>query len=240
MIVRAQQTTVHQNGVNSSLGKLSSAFSGDKVVQTIQLSGNATWHAGSLEDSGIVNLTASTDGSSQMQLTLNNLGNKSETQVGNGSSAVCKWAGADGLPKEVDALNCWKPVLWFMPAFSLQASLLPSYMQVADLGIGTVGKSATEYRHIQCKLLFSDLPESLTEEAALQSTSDIGLDIESQLPAVLSYSVHPDSGALPPINIEIRYSNYRLVDGTQIPFSIQRYVNGSLQLDIVISSAQIG
>ncbi len=56
---------------------------------------------------------------------------------------------------------------------------------------------------------------------------------------VLAYSVQPDKGPATKIAIEIRYSDYRAVNGATIPFHIQRYVNGSLQLDIQISSAQI-
>lgn len=71
------------------------------------------------------------------------------------------------------------------------------------------------------------------------STTDIGLDTVSLLPAVLAYSVHPDNGAPVSIAIEIHYSDYRTVSGVQIPFHIQRYVNGFLQLDILVSSAAV-
>jgi hypothetical protein len=60
------------------------------------------------------------------------------------------------------------------------------------------------------------------------------------LPAVLAYTVHPDNGAQGvTIAIEVHYSDYRTVNGVQVPFLIQRYVNGSLQLEISVSSAQI-
>jgi hypothetical protein len=39
--------------------------------------------------------------------------------------------------------------------------------------------------------------------------------------------------------IEVRYSNYQNAMGAKVPFHIQRYVNGSLQLDLVIQSAQV-
>ncbi len=66
----AQGTT--SESVNSSgiLGQLSASFSGGQVVQSVQLSGNATWYVGSLVDSGTVSLTASTSGSAQMQVAL--------------------------------------------------------------------------------------------------------------------------------------------------------------------------
>jgi hypothetical protein len=93
---------------NSAMSQLSAAFSGGKAVQRVQLSGNATWYAGSLEDSGTVTLTASADGSSLMQLILSASGQRSETQSGSGLNATCQWAGDDGIAHEIRSGSCWR------------------------------------------------------------------------------------------------------------------------------------
>jgi hypothetical protein len=80
---------------------------------------------------------------------------------------------------------------------------------------------------------------SVTADVAKWSKTDIYLNPTSLLPAVLAYSVRPDNGAPTAIAIEVHYSNYRTVNGIQIPFTIQRYVNGALQLEIQVSAAQI-
>ena len=85
----------------------------------------------------------------------------------------------------------------------------------------------------------SNLTGTLASDIMQRSTADLGLDPASSLPAVLAYSIRPDNGAPIPIAIEIHYSNYQAVNGVQIPFTIQRYVNGSLQLEISVSSAQV-
>ena len=223
---------------SSVLGELATAFSGGQVVQQIQISGTAAWTAGSLEDSGTVSLTASTDGSSQMQLALVSTGTRTEAQTGAGSNAECQWSGADGVPHAVSSNNCWRPALWFLPTLSLQPSLITSGIEIADLGVGPVGTSGNSYRHLQAQLLFSGFPSVIGGSFGQQSTTDLGLDPTSLLPAVLAYSVQPD-GFSTPIAIEVHYSNYQTVNGVQIPFLIQRYVNGSLQFAIVVSSAQI-
>ena len=237
--VLAQQTL--PTGVNSSsvLTQLATASLGGQVIQQIHVFGTATWSVGGLLDSGTANLTASTNGSSQMQLVLASTGVRTETQSGAGSSADCQWAGADGVAHEVSVGNCWKPAVWFFPALSLQPSLLPSYLGVIDLGLGSVGSSANTYRHLESQLTFAGLPSTLTASITQQSITDLGLDPSSLLPAILAYSVLPDNGVQTPIAIEIHYSNYQAVNGVQIPFLIQRYVNGSLQLAIVVNSAQI-
>jgi hypothetical protein len=230
-----------QGGTSASnaLAQLSSAFSGGQVVHTIQLSGTAAWTAGSLQDSGTVSLTATAGAASQLQLQLDTTGQRTETQTGAGLNASCQWSGADNAPHSVDLGNCWRPDLWFLPALSLQPSLLPSYLGIVDLGVGTVGFTSNAYRHLQSQLVFTSLTSQLSSNLAQQSTMDLGLDPVTLLPAVLAYTVHPDNGAQVQIAIEIHYSNYQTVNGVQVPFHIQRYVNGALQLDILLNSAQI-
>jgi hypothetical protein len=221
------------------LEQLSAVFSGGKVVQQIQLSGNAIWHAGSMEDSGSVTLTASANGSSQMQLALATTGQKTESQIGSGLNATCQWSGNDGVSHAVHSVSCGRLVPWFLPALSLQPSLLPSSLGVVDLGMGTVGASANTYRHLRSQLILNGTSDAFTADAIQISKTDIGLNPASLLPAVLAYSVRPDNGAPVAIAIEVRYSDYRAVSGVQIPFIIQRYVNGSLQLEVHVSSAEI-
>ena len=233
--------TAFAQGASSSnvLGQLSTAFSGAKVIQQIQLTGNATWHVGPVEDSGTATLTASSNGTSLMQLALASAGDRTESQAGSGLGASCQWAGADGVAHAIQSGACWRPALWFLPAFSFQPSLLPRELTVADLGIGTVGTSDTLLRHLQSQLLMSGASASVTADVAKWSKTDIYLNPTSLLPAVLAYSVRPDNGAPTAIAIEVHYSNYRTVNGIQIPFTIQRYVNGALQLEIQVSAAQI-
>jgi hypothetical protein len=235
----AQQTGAQGASAGSTVGELSAAFSGGKTIQNVQLSGDAVWYAGSLEDSGTVTLTASPDGSWQMQLLLGASGQRTETQTGAGSSANCLWAGSDRVTHQVDLGNCWRPALWFLPAFSLQPSLVTNSFGIADLGMGTVGASKTEYRHLQGQLNPSSLPNSQGTSIEQQGTADLGLDPVTLLPAVLAYSIRPDNGAQVAIAIEVHYSDYHAINGVQIPFLIQRYVNGSLQLEIRVYSAQI-
>ncbi|AXC16122.1 hypothetical protein ACPOL_7144 (plasmid) [Acidisarcina polymorpha] len=80
---------------------------------------------------------------------------------------------------------------------------------------------------------------SITTEAMKASTTDIGLDSISSLPAVIAYKVQPDTGSQTPIAIQVHYSNYKLVNGVQIPYTIKRFVNGKLQLEISVNRTQI-
>lgn len=221
------------------LAQLSTAFSGGNVVNQVQLTGTASWHAGSLNDTGSASLSAATTGSSQLQISFSSSGARTEAQSGQGTNLACTWSGEDGVTHTIDPGNCWRPVLWFLPPLSLQPSLLPSYLGAVDLGTSTVGFGAATYRHLQTDLVLPSLSTSLAGDIMRRSTADLGLDPTTRLPAVLAYSIRPDNGAPIPIAIEIHYSNYQAISGVQIPFTIQRYVNGSLQLEVDVSAAQV-
>ena len=109
------------------LNQLSTAFSGGNVVHQVQLTGTANWHVGILNDTGTATLSAATNGSSELKLSLSASGPRTETQAGQGSDLTCTWAGEDAVVHTMDPGNCWRPVIWFLPPLSLQPSLLPSY-----------------------------------------------------------------------------------------------------------------
>ncbi len=236
----AQQTGSATTAAPPLMSQVAAAFAGNQVIHQVQLTGSATWYAGSIEDSGTVNLSASINGSSQMQLSLSETGTKTEIQTGMG---ICSWTGNDGVLHAIQSGACSRPVLWFLPALSLFS--LPSQLQFGtpvhnDLGLGPVGSGESNYRHWQSTISPPNgMPSTLTSDLVKQSTTDIGLDPNTLLPAMLAYSVHPDNGAPAWIAFEVHYSDYQAVNGVQIPFHIQRYVNGSLQLDIQLSSAQV-
>lgn len=233
--------TTGSSGASAStlISQLSKAFSGGNVVHQVQLSGNATWQVGNLNDTGSATISAASTGSSRLQLSLSSSGVRTETQSGQGTDLICTWAGNDGAAVSVDPGNCWRPFLWFLPSLSLQPSLLSSYLGAVDLGTSAVGFGVSPYRHLQGSLVLPNMATSLTSEIMQRSNADLGVDPTSYLPAVLAYTIWPDNGAAIPIAIEIHYANYQAINGVQIPFTIQRYVNGSLQLEIDVSSAQV-
>jgi hypothetical protein len=89
---------------------------------------------------------------------------------------------------------------------SLQPSLATGDLAVVDFGMGTVGAGANTHRHLQSRLTPNGTTEALAADIAERSKTEIGLDPVSLLPAVLTYSVHPDNGAPATIAIEVHYS----------------------------------
>ena len=71
------------------------------------------------------------------------------------------------------------------------------------------------------------------------SSTDVYLDSSSLLPVAFAFNTHPDNNSLLNIPVEIDFSNYQAVNGAQIPFHIQKFLNGSLFLDMTIQSAAV-
>src|SRR5205807_816317 len=92
--------------------------------------------------------------------------------------------------------------------------------------------------------------------ALLQRLSqfDIFLDSATFLPVAVAFNIHPDNNALLDIPVEIRYSDYRsvgsgvgpnvgpgfsLASSPQAPFHIEKFLNGSLSLDLQFSTVTL-
>ncbi|HEU5400119.1 MAG TPA: hypothetical protein VFU86_02105 [Terriglobales bacterium] len=230
-------STILANGQTTAIDAMRSTFSSHPVSK-VTLSGTANWYAGSLKDSGTVTLTAASDGSAQMQLMLGQSGERTESQLAIGPSMKCQWSGADAKVHQADYLNCLKPAVWFLPSLGFQSGSLPASISVSDLGIETASDGG--YRHLRAQFA----PSAIGDTTAIPNPSqagitDIDVDPNSALPVALRYRVRPDNGANIEIPIMVKFSDYRAINGVQIPYLIERYVNGTLQLQITIQSSQI-
>ncbi|HEU5340214.1 hypothetical protein [Edaphobacter sp.] len=221
----------------TAVQQMRSAFSSSPVTR-VTLSGDANWYAGSLKDSGTVTLTAASDGSAQMQLNLGTTGERIESQLAIGPGMKCQWSGPDGKVHQQDYFVCLKPLTWFMPSLGLQSASMPTSITFADLGTESTPEGS--FRHVRAQFASAAFTGDANTVGQLTATvMDIDLDPASSLPVRLRYSVRPDSGADVKIPIVVKFSDYRNINGTEIPYRIERYVNGTLQLQITLQSSHI-
>ena len=182
-------------------------------------------------------LTAGGDGSQTFMAQLASGGNRSETQSGIGIDMACEWARADAAAHSSDSASCQKSVPWALPALALQTAKLPAGAGYSDLGNATL--NGTSYRHLQGQLVLAGIPAKLLPQFVTASTIDAYVDPQTFDLAAIRYQVHADDNPALNIQVEIRYGQVTTVNGARIPFLIQRYINGTLQLEITIASAQI-
>ena len=208
---------------------------GGVSVHQAELSGTATQYAGSDVQQGAITLTATAAGSSSMEVSFADMSRK-VTTTDLDSGRECEWS-KNGTSHPMGYMNCLKPLVWFLPGITLQSGLTPSSVGIDDLG--TIHVDGASFTRLHTQAVMSGLDTVLLKESMKRSSMNLDLNPRTLLPARLSYIVHPDDGSQTKIHIEIRFSDYRKAGNAEIPYRIQRYVNGSLQLDIQITSVNL-
>ena len=110
---------------------------------------------------------------------------------------------------------------------------------MAIVYVGSESKAGLAVQHVRFSRL---VPGQRANAAALiqqLSAMDVYLDAASYLPVAFDFNVHPDDDAGLSLPVEVQFGDYRLVNGVRTPFRIQKSLQGSLLLDIALSSATI-
>jgi hypothetical protein len=76
-----------------------------------------------------------------------------------------------------------------------------------------------------------------SKQAQRLSTTDFYLDVGSLLPLGIAFNVHPDGNMNVDILSEVRFADYRLVNGIEVPFRIQRLQSGAPLMDVTVTAA---
>jgi hypothetical protein len=71
------------------------------------------------------------------------------------------------------------------------------------------------------------------------SQVEVYLDASTALPVSISFNTHPANNAGRDILVEITLSDYRLVNGVEIPFHIQKTSPGDVILELQIQRADL-
>ena len=79
----------------------------------------------------------------------------------------------------------------------------------------------------------------MTAEIQGLSVVDLYVDPNSMLPLALAFKTHPDDDFNLNIPVEIRFGDYRNVNGVLAPFRIQKLLQGTLTLDLAVTQATV-
>jgi hypothetical protein len=125
---------------------------------------------------------------------------------------------------------------WFFPGLTLLSGSIdtsalfwtPSSYEVDSLG-----------DHLGFQFT-SPNSNSTQKDPRLLSPFDLVLAPDTHLPQYALFTVYSDNPSVTTgIPVSIAYSNYRSTSGVMVPYHIQRYVNGSLVIDVSISAVSI-
>ena len=159
--------------------------------------------------------------------------------MSSGKSATENWADATGAQHQVVLHNVTPLSPWFCPALLLQAVERSSAISVAN--VGAESRAGQSVEHFTITKQVSALHHPAVMLALLQKAARMELYLNSAtgLPVALTYNAHPDKNLGEDIPVEVRFSDYRDVNGVQIPFQIKKYFNRTLELDIQLTSATL-
>lgn len=205
-------------------------LTGGTPISDVTLTGAVTWIAGSDRESGTATLWASGTRESRVELALAS-GTRTEIRDAQTGMTRGTWIAQTGAGGKFAFHNCQTDAVWFFPALSSLApstNLILSYIGQEDRN----GKSV-EHIHSYVRQSSPGSPVSFTHLSAM----DFYLDSTTLLPSAIMFNAHPDNNALGNIPVEVDFSDYRPVNGVLVPMRIQKYMQGTLMIDLTISDA---
>ena len=230
----AQSATINSPAV---LTQASQAFSSGKPVSSVEMTGTALVYEGGPPDEGGIALTADAKGQTELKLNLRKGGERMESQDSASQMMTCMWKKSDGVEHKARGIHCQTPLVWFLPMMTMQTPNTNQELTVSDLGINS-GDKPRHGMAVQFSSPRPDASNAQTTNVRPARAAKLDLDSNSLLPGSYRYSL-PAANSTAVIEFEIRFSDYRKIGDTHVPFLIQRYVNGALQLEAHISEAHI-
>jgi hypothetical protein len=230
----APQTAASQQAVQY-LQRALAALSGGTPLNDVTLSGTAHRIAGSDSETGTAALKAVV-GASRMDLNLS-LGPRSEVVNRSSATPGGTWSGPDRVSHPISYHNLLLiDPAWFFPAFPISRGALAGYI-ASYVGHETRDGQAVEHLTIS-QTSAARSPRGAAQIAHL-SQMDFFLDSTTFLPVAATFNIHPDDNASLDVPIEVRFSDYHAVNGAQVPFHVQKFLNNGLVLDLQFATAAV-
>ena len=201
----------------------------------VSLSGSVHSIAGSDDNTGTATLKALSSGSARVDMAFTS-GTVSEIYSSSTSGIAAAWVDATGKSHQVPGHNLLAEPAWFSPVVSLSRRL-NSGQVVTDIGADERFGIKVEHFSVYEVPNFPQPAVGVTYQHLSQL--DYFLDPATSLPVSISYNIHPDSNAGQDIPVAVEFSDYHAVSGVQIPFHIQKFINGTLALDIQLQNAVV-
>jgi hypothetical protein len=208
------------------------ALTGGVAVDDVILQATAAYVAGSDQESGTATLTALGNQESLVQL---NLDAGTRQEIRNGPAGA--WSGADGTAHSMATHNCWVDAAWFFPALTLEALQADPTLGVAYLG--PVEWNGVATIHLQFSHIVPGQTPAMTAEIQKLSAVDLYLDPKSLLPLALDFNTHLDIDLNANIPVEVQFGSYQSAGGILVPFRVQRFLQGTLNLDLTLVQAAV-
>jgi hypothetical protein len=209
-------------------------LTGNVTLSDVTLVGTARRIAGSDDESGTSVAKALATGEARVDLGFAS-GSRSEVVGTSNKCLAGSWSGPDGVAHPISNHNLMTDSSWFFPTLSVGRMISSGKYVLSYLGRETHDDQAVE--HVTAFQSSTFQPPAGIPAFRHLTQMDLFLDPNTLLPEALAFNIHPDNDAGLDIPVEVRFSDYRLVNSAQIPFHVQKFINNSLFLDFQFDSA---
>lgn len=220
-------STTSSSQATSTLAQSVKALTGSAKVGDVTFTGTAEWIAGSDDETGTATYRA-LSGAYRLDMAFRN-GERSEMVSPIGGAPTGSWIGIDGISHAMANQNMMVDAGWF-PLFTLSSLISSPNTTLTFFGQET--RNGVSVIHISSSQSFPSLSGDDANLMQHLTQVDIYLDPTTFLPVSYVYNSHPDINIRPDIPTEIRYSDYRMSAGTQVPFHVRKFINNSLVIDL--------
>jgi hypothetical protein len=213
------------------------AMTGQITVGDVTLQCTARRVAGSDDETGTATLKALTTGEMRLDFDFPS-GRRSEVRtVSSDGNLMGNWSGRKGVSHLISNHNLMADSTWFFPAFSM--SRLASSKGYIVSYIGQENRDGTAVTHVKVLPQLNVPRPRIVQVIQYHAQRHIYLDASTSLPVALDFNTHPENNLMIDIPVEIRFLDYRTVQGVQIPFHVQKYIHNNLVLDIQVQTATL-
>jgi hypothetical protein len=231
----AQQTATFDSQALLLIQQSLAALAGNITITDVTLAGTARRIAGSDDETGTVTVKALAAGAARIDLNLSS-GLRSET-MNISALPAGSWSGPDAVAHRIADHNLLLiDPAWFFPPFPVSRGLATGCTATY---VGQETRNGKSVQHIAIAQASGVQFPTGAPLLAHLSQMDFFLDATTLVPAAATFNIHPDNDAGLDIPIEVQFSDYRNVNGMQIPFHVQKFLNNGLILDLQFSSAAI-
>jgi hypothetical protein len=235
-VSEAQQTIAPTSAQGPALLQNSlAALTGSVSISDITLSGAAHRIAGSDDEFGSISYKALSNGAARFDFSYPS-GPRSEIHASTTVGPVGVWSGPEGVSHPL-ALHNLANRSDIFPAFTVAPFTSTANLVVTLVGLET--KNGQSVYHVSVSQQFPQMkPRSATLVQHLTQT-EIFLDASTLLPVAMDFNTHPDDNSSLDLPVELLFSDYRTVSGVQVPFRVQKFLNGGLVLDLEFQTAAV-
>jgi hypothetical protein len=208
------------------------ALAGNASIADVTLTGTARRVAGADDETGTAVLKALVTGGASLNVSFPS-GTLSEIRTNSEKGPVGQWIGPDSKAHSMSQHNLLTDSSWFFPVLTLSKVLASQGYVIGTAGLESKNGQAVEHITIsQPPQSANSLPDVAAAMLQHLSQMEIYLDSATGVPVSLLFNTHPDNDAGLDMPMEIRFSDYRSVNGTQVPFHVEKFLNNVLILDL--------